>query len=283
MRVAIIGAQGMLGRELVKSFAMHQVDALDIDEIDISQRAATLKIIGAIKPDLIVNSAVLVDVDRCEQQPEAAWKVNALGAQNVALAAARVNATLLYISTDYVFDGMTTHNYAEHHPINPINQYGKSKLYGELLSRNLCHKLYVVRSSWLFGHSPANYVARILQAAEEGKVRMPDDQLEAPTYCSHLAQALLLLVDSGCYGTYHFTGGKGCTRLAFARAVLGQAGLKIEPQLLPAAEAAKKRMAARPRRIVLDCTLYRMTIGPLPSWQEGIREYFKKQPYRNKP
>ena len=272
----------MLGRELVRSFAEHQVDALDIDEIDISQRAATLEILESINPDLIINSAVLVDVDRCEEQPKAAWKVNALGAQNVALAAARCNAALVYISTDYVFDGAATHDYAEHHPVNPINHYGRSKLYGELLSRNLCRKLYVVRSSWLFGHSSTSYVARILRQAKEGGVQMPDDQLEAPTYSCHLAQGLLPLVNSGCYGIYHYSGGEGCTRMAFARAVLEQAGLNTELQLLPADAAAKKRVAARPRRIVLDCTLYRMAIAPLPSWQEGIREYFMKQPYHTR-
>ena len=268
----------MLGREICAYFsAEHEVLALDIKEIDIRDRQRTLALLGQHDLDLIINSAVMVDVDACERQPQLAWQVNALGAQNVALAAARTNATLIYISTDYVFDGTSTHDYREYDTTNPINVYGSSKLYGEILSRNLCRKLYIVRSSWLFGESPANYVARILRAAHTGPVAMSDDQLEAPTYTRHLAQALQHLLHSGCYGTYHFTGGDGCTRVEFAQAVLQEAGVKVAVKVMPPSEAIKKRIASRPHRIVLDTTLYRMTTAAeVPSWRIGIQEYLQQ-------
>ena len=281
MRVAVIGAKGMLGRELCELFSnTDDVYALDIDTIDITDRAATLKTLQEIAPHLVINSAVMVDVDACEKDPHTAWRVNAVGAQNVARAAAHTDATLIYISTDYVFNGASQSDYAEYHPVDPINHYGTSKLYGEILSRNLCQKCYIVRSSWLFGNSPLSYVARILKAAETGSVEMPQDQLEAPTYTRHLATALRALSRRECYGTYHFTGGEGCTRTVFAQEVLRAAAIETPVRVLPHNVAQQKRVALRPARVVLDCTLYSTVVAPPPSWREGIQEYFSTNPYR---
>ena len=156
--------------------------------------------------------------------------------------------------------------------------YGKTKLYGELTCGSICPRHYIVRTSWLFGHTPNNYIARILAAADDNSIAMADDQLEAPTYSVHLAQAITLLTATGCYGIYHVSGGAGVTRVEFAREVLAEQKRSQTIQTLSANEAKKMRKATRPKRVVLNCRLYELTVGEkLPSWQQGIREYFTRE------
>jgi dTDP-4-dehydrorhamnose reductase len=274
MKIAVIGSEGMLGSELVGLLRdSHEVVGLDMAEIDIRERDSTIAVITELRPDLIINSAALVDVEACEAEPETAWKVNALGSQNLALAAEKTGAEYLYISSDYVFDGTSESDYDELSPPCPINQYGRSKLAGEILARQICRRTYVVRTAWLFGHRQGNYVERVLAMADrDGVVRMATDQLESPTYTLHLAEAVEHLLQTGAYGTYHVTSEGSCTRLEFARFVLQAAGRGEE-----AIEASKtQRLAARPRRSVLDCRLFRLVTGhAMAHWHEGIRDYLK--------
>lgn len=274
MKIAVIGAKGMLGREICRALASrHDLLAWDIDDIDITDRARTLDLLGAERPELIVNSAAFVDLESCENQPDKAWLINAVGAQNLALAAQQAGSSLVYISTDYIFDGASQVDYDEVAQPNPLNQYGRSKLAGEQLSMYLCPRTYVLRTAWLFGHAPNNYVDRVLRTAEkEGVVRMPVDQLESPTYTGHLAEAILHLIDTGAYGVYNVTGIGACTRAEFARYVLAQAGRPEPVEEVDA--AAVKRFARRPERSVLDCRLYRLVTGrSLPTWQQGVLDY----------
>ena len=126
----------------------------------------TLERLNAERPELVVNAAVFVDLEGCEADPGKAWRINAVGAQNLASAAQQVGGSLLYISTDYIFDGKSETDYDEVSLPNPLNQYGRSKLAGERLSLQICSRTYVVRTAWLFGHAPNNYVERVLQAAK---------------------------------------------------------------------------------------------------------------------
>ena len=267
----------MLGSELTRVLAReHEVIAWDIDEIDITDRAGTLARVTPLDPTLIVNAAALVDVEACEKQPDAAWKVNAVGSQNLALAARALSAAYLLVSTDYVFDGTARKDYDEFSSTNPINQYGKSKLAGERLATAIWPMTYIVRTSWLFGHRPKNYVERVLTAADkDGVVRMAEDQLESPTYVPHVASAIRALILTGAYGTYHATSLGACTRLEFARYVLSKAGRAVPLEKL---EGAVARAARRPGRTVLDCRLFRLVTGhELPSWQSGVDEYLCHQ------
>jgi dTDP-4-dehydrorhamnose reductase len=235
MKIAIIGAKRMLGRELVKALgSRHELLAWDIDQIDIADRPGTLEKLAAERPDLIVNSAVFVDLEGCEAYPDKAWAVNAVGGQNLALAAQQA---------------------------------------GERLSLQLCRRTYVVRTAWLFGHAPNNYVERVLKAAEnEGVVRMPVDQLESPTYTGHLADAILRLIGTGAYGIHNVTGQGACNRASFAQYVLQAAGRSERVEI---EEATKlERFAQRPQRSVLDCRLYQLVTGhTLPAWQQGVGDY----------
>jgi dTDP-4-dehydrorhamnose reductase len=277
MNIAIIGAKGMLGSELCRVLSdQHHIVAWDIDQIDITDRPGTLEKLATIRPDLIVNSAAWTDVDGCEADPDKAWRINAVGAQNLALAAQQLGCALVYISTDYVFDGESPSDYDEVAQPHPINQYGRSKLAGEMFSAHLCPHTYIVRTAWLFGHHPNNYVDRVLSAAQrDGIVRMSADQIESPTYTVHLSYAISHLITTGAYGTYHVTSRGACTRVDFARFVLECAGRGEPVESVDAAALARR--APRPRRAVLDCRLYRLVTGQsLPTWQQGVQAYMAR-------
>ena len=155
MRIAIIGAKGMLGRELCRILGrQHEILAWDIDEIDITDRAKTMDLLSAECPELIINSAVFVNLEGCEENPDKAWRINAVGAQNLALAAQWIDSALVYISTDYIFDGQSDGDYDEVAQPNPLNHYGRSKLAGERFSLQINPRTYSVRTAWLFGHAP---------------------------------------------------------------------------------------------------------------------------------
>ncbi|MBI1879093.1 MAG: dTDP-4-dehydrorhamnose reductase [Chloroflexi bacterium] len=277
MKIAIIGAKGMLGRELCRVLgAQHDLLAWDIEEIDITDRLRTIELLAGERPDLIVNSAVFVDLEGCEANPDKAWLINAVGAQNLALAAQQAGSALVYISTDYIFDGRAEMDYDEVAQPNPLNQYGRSKLAGERFSLQLCPRTYAVRTAWLFGHAPNNYVERVLKAADKERiVRMPVDQLESPTYTGHLAEAILHLIATSAYGVYNVTSLGYCTRAGFAQFVLQQAGRTERVEIVES--GAVGRRAKRPIRTVLDCRLYQLVTGqPLPQWQQGVKDYLAR-------
>ena len=186
-----------------------------------------------------------------------------------------VRSQLVYISSDYIFDGRSETDYDEVSAPNPLNQYGRSKLAGERLSLQVCPRTYAVRTAWLFGHAPGNYVERVLKAADtEGVVRMPVDQIESPTYTRHLAQAVMGLIGTGAYGVYNVTSLGACTRAAFAQFVLRQAGRSEPVEMVE--PASLKRFTKRPTRTVLDCRLYQLVTGAsLPQWQQGVKDYLR--------
>ncbi|HET6450700.1 MAG TPA: dTDP-4-dehydrorhamnose reductase [Spirochaetia bacterium] len=279
MKIVVVGAKGMLGSELARTLACgNEVISWDVDEIDVTDRAGALARLEAVRPGLIVNAAAMVDVEACEKQPEAAWKVNAVGAQNLALAARALSADYLLVSSDYVFDGAAADDYDECSAPNPVNHYGRSKLAGERLACAVWSRTYIARTSWLFGHRPNNYVDRVLSAADrDGVVRMGEDQLESPTYVPHVAAALAALVSTGAHGTYHVTSRGACTRREFARYVLNRAGRSTPTETL--ADPGAGRRARRPGRTVLDCRLFELVTGhPLPAWQAGVDQYLTREP-----
>ena len=274
MKIAIIGARGMLGQALVQALGVHHhVLAWDIKEIDITDRANTLRLLGGERPELIVNSAAFVDVEGCEADPDRAWRVNTVGAQNLAMAAQEAGSALVQISTDYIFDGQTDKDYDEISRPNPLNAYGRSKLTAERLCMQICSRTFVIRTAWLFGHMPNNYVERVLKAAEAGGVvRMPADQLESPSYTMHVAEAISQLVDSGAYGVYNVTSTGACTRADFARYVLQQVGRQEQVEITD--PSTLKRTTRRPARVVLNCRLYQLVTGQsLPDWRQAINDY----------
>ncbi|NIN64364.1 MAG: dTDP-4-dehydrorhamnose reductase, partial [Anaerolineae bacterium] len=224
MRLLITGALGQLGRSLQQALEEHDILPIDLPEHDVAEPT----IIGTIEdfqPDLVIHAAAMTDVDGCEVNPDTAYKVNALGTQNVALACQRCDAPLLYVSTDYVFDGTKGEPYLEFDEPNPIGVYGRSKLAGELIVRELLTRFYVVRTAWLYARGGKNFVTKILELAEEREeLSVVTSEVGSPTYAPDLARAIARLIEYPLYGTYHLVNEGSCSRYEFARRILELAG-----------------------------------------------------------
>lgn len=291
-RVIVTGGKGQLGEELALFLAGREgpggapvrVWAPGREELDVTDveavRAAVRSAFEGAGADLVIHAAAMANVDACELDPDAAYRANALGARNVALACREAGAAMVYISTDYVFDGAKGAPYAEDDPVCPASVYGRSKLLGEAYVREQLHEHFVVRTSWLYGRAGRhNFVRTVLRLGREWRerrgepLRMVADQVGGPTYTRDLAEALWRLVQRPLYGTYHLSNGGKCSRYEFARAILDLAGYGDVP-VEPVATDAFPRPARRPPYSVLDNAAWRREgFPPLRPWREALREY----------
>src|SRR5438445_10483129 len=216
MRILVTGAKGQLGQELQRVLTGEDVIAADRPDYELTDPKLGDKI-ASIRPNLVIHTAGHTDVDGCERDPEIAFAVNAQGTRRVAEGAAKANARLIYISTDYVFDGKKTEPYTERDPVNPLNVYGRSKLAGEEAAVKGCRRTLVLRTSWLYGVHGKNFVKTILSlSGTQSEVRVVDDQRGSPTYAQHLAQVIAGLIRSDVTGVIHAGGEGGCFRDALA-------------------------------------------------------------------
>lgn len=292
MRVLVTGAGGQLGRDLAVALAggvapggrrrslygpegpvgvRHtEVVAADHAALAVEDRTAVWQAVKGMRPDVIVHCAAMTDVDGCETDPDRAYRVNGLGTRHVAEAAVATGAHLVYVSTDYVFDGASPRPYLEWDRPAPLSVYGASKLAGE----DECPPgATVVRTSWVCGASGANMVKTALRlAAGEGPLRFVDDQRGSPTFTADLAAALVTLATDRRAGTFHVTNQGETTWYGFVRAVLARAGHdpdRVEP--ITTAELAPPRPARRPANSVLDNAALRLSGLPLlPDWEDGL-------------
>jgi dTDP-4-dehydrorhamnose reductase len=251
----------MLGQAVMRAAGDRAVGLThaDLDVTDAGAVAHTLA--GAT----VINCAAYTDVDGAEADPHAAREVNEVGARNVAEAAARV----VYVSTDYVFDGKKPVAYVESDPVGPLSEYGSSKLAGERATLTASPHSLVVRSSWLFGPGGGNFVTTMLRLAEErGRVNVVDDQVGCPTFTGHLAEALVELAEGSSHGFLHVAGAGACSWYEFAGTVFDRAGLEVE--LLPCTTDEFPRPARRPANSVLASE---RGAPELPAWQEGLDAY----------
>jgi dTDP-4-dehydrorhamnose reductase len=257
----------MLGRDVMRLAGAEGV-GLSHAELDVTDAAAVEASVADNRPDAVLNCAAFTDVDRAEGEPEQALRVNGEGAGNVAAAAARAGAAVLYVSTDYVFDGRKREPYVESDPTGPISSYGRSKLAGEEASVAANPRHFVVRSSWLFGAHGRNFVDTML-GLERDELKVVDDQVGCPTFTGHLAQGLLRLVRGEDYGVHHMAGGGSCSWYEFAREIFRRAG--VERRVVPCTTEEFPRPARRPAWSVLGTE--RPDPILLPSWQEGLDAY----------
>lgn len=271
-RLLITGAGGQLGQALARQCP--QALALTRHDLDLTDFAATRRVLRAARPTVVINAAAFTDVERCEQEPDLAYLGNCLAPQNLALACAEGGAALVHVSTNCVFDGAARVPYREHDPPRPISVYGRSKLAGEEAVRAVLPQHYIVRTSWLFGHGQRNFVRTVLRLADErGELAMVVDEVACPTYAEDLAAALLRLAESGRYGTYHLTNAGACSRYAFARQILTLSGRQHVP-LRPIALAEYRRRSPPPPYSALDNFLAARALGlTLRPWEEGLRAY----------
>lgn len=273
MRILLTGADGQLGRELQKQLAGTPFLATSRQDLDITDREMVSKVVIAYRPDCIIHSAAWSRVDEAEAHPDLAWRVNAVGTQNIALACRQVGACLAYISTDYVFDGKKGSPYTEVDQPNPQSVYGKSKYAGETLARQLHHSLYVFRTAWLYGDG-ANFVRTILNLVKEKKeLQVVADQIGCPTHTADLAQAILRMIKTGCFGTYHAVNQGNTSWYEFARKIVSLAGHR-NVQIRPILSSQLMRPAPRPGYSALDTSLLHKTLGySLRPWDEALAEY----------
>jgi len=282
-RLLVIGAKGMLGRDLVDtlrfSFRPNQdweILEWDIDEIDIQEENITVTKIENMKPQIVINLAAYTDVDGCELNEEKAFAVNAEGMRHVALGALKCNAKVVYISTDYVFDGEKKEPYKEEDSPHPLSVYGRSKLRGEQYVQELVEDSLIIRSQWLYGRHGKNFVNTILREAREKKVvSIVDDQTGSPTYTVDLATAIADLIHRRARGIFHVANSDSCTWFAFGQTILKLSGL-LEVRVLPISTKELGRPAARPLYSVLSTQKLRREINmTLRPWSQALREYIK--------
>jgi len=274
MKVAVTGADGMLGTDLCRIFGEeHEVIPLTVHDVDLTDRPSVRERIVDLNPDVLVNCAAYTLVDQAEDEPDVAYRVNGFGAQNLALACAESGAALCHVSTDYVFDGKKA-MYDTFDHAGPLGVYGKSKLAGEMFIHWAMSRFYVVRTSWLYGRHGNNFIEKILARAEQSnELKVVHDQKGAPTWTESLAVALRQLVTTEAYGIYHYTddAGGGISWYEFAAEILHQAGL--ERQMKPVATWEFPVRAARPAVSTLDCSLIGMLGIDRRPWKECLARY----------
>lgn len=275
MRVLLIGANGMLGKDIVREWTGDELIPATSRDADIRSRDEVDRLVAATRPEWILLTAAFTDVDGSERDPEAAFAVNAKGTENVALMAEQYGAKVLYISTDYVFDGAGTRPYEPEDPIAPINVYGESKARGERAIQEHVHEWCIVRTSWLFGASGSSFPEKILKAAEtRPELAVVADQVGSPTFTRDLAGAIRKLVTADAHGFVSVTNAGTCSWFEFAKEILRVAGKGNPVKPIDTVQAA--RAAKRPAYSVLSsAALNRLGIH-LRHWRETIPPYLEE-------
>ncbi|MGD2104490.1 MAG: dTDP-4-dehydrorhamnose reductase [Anaerolineae bacterium] len=273
MRIYITGCNGQLGRALGRELTGHTVTGCDLPKTDITDREQIEDAIADFAPDVVIHTAAWTDVDGCARDPEKAYRVNALGTQNVALACASLGAALVTISTNEVFDGSADRPYREWDPPYPVNPYGRSKAAAEWYARHLLERFYIVRTAWLYAPGGSNFPHTIIRLADDlGKLQVVVDEVGNPTYAPDLAAALAQLIQTKAYGVYHLTNSGHASRYDFARTILrlsGRENVPVEPISLDEFE----RDSTPPRFAPLANTAAAaLGIQPRP-WQEALKAF----------
>jgi len=287
MKLLITGAKGQLGLQIRSIIERGKSEIGEIDEIyknaeiiyvshdklDITVLKDVLEYIEKYRPDIIINCAAYTNVDRCESDIDTAFKVNAIGPRNLAIAAQKVGAKLLHVSTDYVFSGTGSVPFREYDIPQPISVYGKTKLLGEQYVREFCDKYFIVRTAWLYGKYGKNFVYTILNTAKEkGYLEVVNDQRGNPTNAEDLAYHILKLVLTDEYGIYHCTGKGECSWYDFACKIVEYAGINCT--VVPITSDKINRAAKRPFYSSLDNMMLRCTIGVrMRNWEDALKVF----------
>ena len=274
MKIALTGSDGMLGSDIRKVFSDVDLANFTLHDFDIGDLDASVKAVKQIKPDYLIHVAAYTDVDGSERDPGKAILVNGVGARNMTIACEEVGCPVVYLSTDYVFDGTKGETYNEWDKTNPINVYGLSKFLGEQFVASLTNKFYIVRTSWLYGKNGKNFVDTIIRLlSEKDEIDVVNDQVGSPTYTYDLARKLRELIGRG-YGTYHITNTSHCSWYEFAVEIARLKG--INKNINPTTTEKFKRPAKRPAFSVLGNTMLSLEgIEPARHWKEALEDYLK--------
>ena len=284
MKVAVLGANGQLGSDVIHSFQGQgdEVQALTHSDIEVASLDAVSRCLREIRPQVVVNTTAMHHVENCEREPENAFAVNGLGARNLALISRELGAVLMHVSTDYVFDGNKNSPYEEQDAPRPLNVYGNTKLAGEYFVRCTTDRHFVLRTSAIYGKHPCrakgglNFVELMLKLARErGKVRVVDSEFVTPTPTRELAQQIVALSRSDCYGLYHATAEGSCSWYEFAREIFTLTNTQVNLEVAGPDEFPAK--VPRPKYSVLENrALNGCHLSVFRPWQDGLREYLGK-------
>lgn len=277
MKILITGAGGQLGTDLVKVLSgHHEVFPLVREKMDVTDMKQVLEVVETVLPDTIIHAAAYTRVDQAESDIDTAYLVNAYGTRNLAVAAQRTKAKMLYISTDYVFDGNHATPYQEFDETHPHTIYGKSKLAGEKMTMMLANKVYIVRTSWLYGEQGENFVKTMLKLAKQKeRINVVNDQFGSPTYTMDLVSFIERLIHTEKYGIYHASNSGFCSWYEFAKAIFEE--LKIQVNLQPVSSQEFPRPALRPYYSVLNNMSIRLNGFPdFRHWREALRSFLNE-------
>ena len=271
-KIWITGAEGHIGTALIDLLegVEYQLLPTDINEVDITKIDEVTQFVHVNRPDVVINCAGLTDVEECENNVDEAYRVNAIGVRNVALAANEVNAKVIQISTDDVFDKESRIPYNEFDNVHPRTIYGKSKEAGEKILTQLLNRFVIIRSSWIYGIG-RDFVDEVLRNVGQGKtMEVPNNQYAAPTSAKELAKVIRYFIDNEEYGLYHVVCPGSCSRYEFARTILEYSGKAGELDLYPVVIED----SARPTYSVLDNMMLRLTgIEEPKEWKTALKEY----------
>ncbi|MDD3428574.1 MAG: dTDP-4-dehydrorhamnose reductase [Oscillospiraceae bacterium] len=294
MKILITGCKGQLGSELQRILAAGKselgpmpeklqkatVIASDLDTLDIANRHEVAVFLRRHQPDVVINCGAYTNVDGCEANSETAFKANAIGPRNLAMACAEIGAKLVHVSTDYVFSGDATAPVCEYDAVAPKSVYGKTKLLGEQYVQQFCTRFFIVRTAWLYGYQGNNFVKTMVKLGKErGAISVVNDQLGNPTNAVDLAHHILKLVVTKEYGVYHCTGKGICSWYDFAAEIIRLAGVNATVSPCTTQEYQKmitKPGADRPAYSALDNMMLRVSVGDeMRTWQDALKCYFK--------
>lgn len=283
MKVAVIGANGQLGVDVCHAFKDNndEVVPLNHNDIEIADINAVARSLKNIQPAIIVNTAAMHHVEKCENEPLVAFNVNGIGVRNLALLSREINSVLIHISTDYVFDGSKRVPYLETDNPLPLNIYGNTKLSGEYFVRSIADKHFILRTSGLYGKSPCrakgglNFVELMLKLARErNEIRVVNDETVSPTSTAELAKQIVRISRSNTYGLYHATAEGSCSWYEFAREIFTLTNTKVNLNVANPSEFPVK--VPRPKYSVLDnYALKKEGLNILKHWSDALADYLK--------
>lgn len=277
MKILVTGVKGQLGYDVVRELEKRGLEAVgvDIEEMDITDAESVEKVLKETAPDAVIHCAAYTAVDAAEEQEEICRRVNADGTRNIAKMCSKLDIKMIYISTDYVFDGQGTRPWEPEDERQPLNVYGQTKYEGELAVQELLEKYYIVRIAWVFGVNGKNFIKTMLRLAETNKrITVVNDQYGSPTYTYDLARLLVDMILSEKYGVYHATNEGICTWYEFACEIFKQAGIDME--VVPVTAAEYQAKAKRPENSRMSKEkLTENGFDRLPPWQDALKRYLE--------
>lgn len=284
MKIAVIGANGQLGKDICEKIviANNELIELNHDRIEISNIECVSYVLKEVKPDIVINTAAMHNVEKCENDPERSFKVNGIGAMNLSHICNDLNSTLIHISTDYVFDGSKKKPYIEIDKPLPLNVYGNTKLSGEYFIESIAKKYFILRVSGIYGKNPCrakgtNFIDLMLKLAKErDEIRVVDDEILTPTFTEDIADQIVKILNMDAeYGLYHVTAEGSCSWFEFAREIFSVSKTNIVLNKAAPGEFAIK--VNRPKYSVLENKfLNDQNINIMPLWKNGLTRYLNK-------